>query len=56
MGIERLYARKEEKKVNDKEWMFTWMMIETKKEKRDREFPVTRVKRCSEKRWRRSVK
>ena len=33
LAMERLYARKEEKKVKDKEWFPIWMMIETKKRK-----------------------
>ena len=33
LAMERLYARKEEKKVKDKEWFSTWMKIETKKRK-----------------------
>ena len=33
LAMERLYARKEEKKVKDKEWFSTWMMIESKKRK-----------------------
>ena len=33
LAIERLIARKEEKKVKDKEWNSIWMMVETKKRK-----------------------
>ena len=33
LAMERLIARKEEKKVKDKEWNSIWMMIETKKRK-----------------------
>ena len=33
LAMERLYARKEENKVKDKEWFSTWMMIETRKRK-----------------------
>ena len=31
LAMERLIARKEEKKVKDKEWNSIWMMVETKK-------------------------
>ena len=33
LTMERLYARKEENKVKDKEWFSTWMMIKTRKRK-----------------------
>ena len=33
LAMERLIARKEEKKVKDKEWNCIWMTVETKKRK-----------------------
>ena len=49
LAMERLYARKEENKVKDKEWFSLWMMIETRKRKGIKKHPVTGVKRYSEK-------
>ena len=44
-AMENLIARKEEKKVTNKEWDSVWMMVETKK--RDRKLSIARVKKGS---------
>ena len=44
LAMERLYARKEENKVKDKEWFSIWMMMETKKRKGIEKFQLQELR------------
>ena len=44
LAMERLYARKEENKMKDKEWFSIWMMIETKKRKGMENFQLQEIR------------
>ena len=44
-AIERLFERKEEKKIEDKEWFSVWMMIETKKRKGMESYELQELRR-----------